>query len=338
VKVPPGRLPAQLAKGLAPVYLISGDEPLQLMEAGDAVRARARETGYTTREVFFAEPGFDWNHLRQSAQSLSLFAERRLLELRLPSGKPGDGGREFLSGYAASPPQDTVLLVITGKLDKGQLSKGWARDLEQAGVLVQVWPVKLADLPAWITRRMQARGMRPTPEAAAMIADRVEGNLLAAAQEIDKLFLLNGPGEVGAGEVLAAVADSSRYDVFNLADTVLAGHCGHGLRILSGLRAEGVAPSLVLWSLTRELRALAGMAAEVARGERPERVLDRHRVWSNKKGLVGGQLRRYSVAHFRRLLLQCGQVDRMIKGAADGEPWDALESLTAAVAGQPLNS
>lgn len=334
MKLYPEKLAAHLKQGsLASVYLLSGDEPLQLGEAADAVRAAARQQGFDSREVFFAERGFDWMALRSAAESLSLFAEKRLLELRLPTGKPGDAGARVLTEFVERPPEDTVLLVISGRVDK---KNKWVGALERAGVMVEYWPLDAAQLPRWIEDRLASRGLAADREAAQLLADRVEGNLLAAAQEIDKLVLLVDGGRTDADAVRAAVADSARFDIFQLTDTALAGDATRALRMLEALRAEGVDAVLVIWALAKEIRALAEMAFKVAGGQAAARVSAG--AWPRKRQpLVARALERLPVKAWERLLLEAALIDRQIKGARRGDPWQGLERLVAAMAGKPLS-
>jgi len=336
VRLRPEQLAARLREGLLPVYLIAGDEPFQLEEAAASVREAAKAAGHTSREVFWAEAGFDWPRLAGAADSLSLFAERRLVELRLPSGKPGAEGGKVLAAWCENPPPDTLLLIIAGKLDKAQQNSKWFKAVDKVGAVVQVWPVEAAALPAWIARRMQARGMQPTPEAVALLAERVEGNLLAADQELEKLRLLTGGGPVDADQVAAAVSDSARYDVFGLVDAALAGDAARAARMLFGLRGEGVAANLVLWALTRELRALAAMSRALAAGQPQAAVFKAHRVWDKRKGPVQAALRRHPARRWQALLWQAGELERVVKGQASGSPWEELLQLTLKIAGRPL--
>ena len=248
------QLPAALARGLAGIYLISGDEPLLVGEAADAVRAAARAAGYADRSVYFIDRSFAWDDLRQATQSLSLFADRRLFELRMPGGKP-DKGAALLLDIATRPPPDVVCLVIADKLDKKASDAPWVRAAEKQGVWVPIWPVGTAALPGWLRARAAALKLEIEPAAAQLIADRVEGNLLAAKQELEKLGLL-ASGAITAELVLRSVGDSARYDVFQLAEAAGAGDAARALHILLGLKSEGVEPTLILWALVRELRGL----------------------------------------------------------------------------------
>jgi DNA polymerase-3 subunit delta len=336
MQLKPEQLAQHLKKGLAPVYLIHGDELLIVQEAADAIRAAARARGYSDREVFTVERDFDWNRLTEASNSLSLFAERRILEVRMPGAKPGEAGGKALRDYAARPAEDTLLLVVSGKLDAQQRKSKWVTDLEAAGAGIPVWPVDARALPQWIRARMQGRGLQPTPEAVELLAERVEGNLLACAQEIDKLALLVGAGPVDAAAVTAAVADSARFDVFGLVDSALAGEAGRSLRMLAGLRGEGVEPVLVVWALARELHTLAALAWETARGEPPGQVMARHRVWQTRQGPIGRALARHKLDTWLDLLARCARLDQTVKGQAPGNPWDELVQLCLLLAGRPL--
>lgn len=327
------QLASHLMQGLQPIYLLSGDEPQQLMEAADAIRARARELGFGEREILHAEAGFDWNALTAASGTLSLFAEQRLLELRLQSGKPGKEGGAALSEYAANPPPDTVLLIISGKIDSASQKSKWYKSLEAAGVTMQVWPIEPAAMPDWVLKRMRSRGTQPSTEAAQALAERVEGNLLAAAQEVEKLLLLYGEGPIDVAQVEEGVADSARYDIFELVDTALLGDAVRTTRVIEGLRAEGVEPILVLWALLREIRTLAQMAEELAQGGSIEALMGRFRVWEKRKGPVRAGLKRHTLKRWLQLLRRAGRIDRMIKGIEPGNPWDELLQLALLMAG-----
>lgn len=327
------QLEAHLQKGLQPIYLLSGDEPLQLMEAGDAIRRHARENGYGEREVMHAESGFDWNNLLAASGSMSLFAEQRLLELRLPSGKPGKEGGAVLADYAANPPPDTLLLIISGKIERASQNSKWYKSLDSAGATLTVWPIDPPALPGWVSQRMRSRGMQPSQEAAQLLAERVEGNMLAAAQEVEKLLLLYGEGEISAEQVEEGVADSARYDIFELVDTALLGDVPRTTRVMQGLRGEGVEPILVLWALLREIRAMAQMATEMARGLGADQAMAGQRVWDKRKPPVRAGLQRHNLNRWQLLLRRAGRIDRMIKGVEAGNPWDELLQLALLMAG-----
>lgn len=336
MKLKPEQLATHLQRPLAPIYVLSGDEPLLVQEAADAIRASARAQAYTERMVMFVESSFDWNTLTQAADSLSLFSERRVLELRMPGGKPGDAGSKALQAYAERPADDTVLLVICGKLETAARNSKWHQALEQAGVAVQVWPVELRALPAWIGQRMQQKGLRPSREAVALLAERIEGNLLAAVQEIDKLLLLYGPGPLDIDAVTAAVADSARFDVFILVDAALEGGAARVVRVLDGLREEGVEPVLLVWALARELRQLAAIAEQLGRGTALASALAQQKVWDKRKPLLERAVKRHGAPRWRALIRQCARIDRMVKGMEQGSAWDELVQLALAMAGNQV--
>jgi len=334
MKISLDKLDAHLAAGLAPVYFFSSDEPLQLGEAADAVRRAARAQGFGEREVLEVDKGFDWHSLLAAGNAMSLFAERKLIDLRIPSGKPGKEGSEALLSYLERPPEDTVLLITSGKIDRQSQQAKWFKAIEAAGIALQIWPVEAREMPQWLTARLHIRGLRPAREAVAMLAERVEGNLLAAAQEVEKLLLLYGEGELSAEQVEAAVSDSARFDVYNLVDVALLGDIPRLTRMLEGLRGEGVEPILILWALSREIRSLAQMATQLEQGQPTERVLAP--VWAKRKAAVQAGLRRHNSHRWQQMLRRAARLDRVVKGAAAGNPWDDLLQLGLMMAGTRL--
>ncbi|MFF7706200.1 DNA polymerase III subunit delta [Pseudomonas sp. NPDC007930] len=340
MKLTPAQLGKHLQGPLAPVYIVSGDEPLLCQEALDAIRAAARAQGFDERQVFAAEANFDWGTLLQAGASLSLFAEKRLLELRLPSGKPGDKGAAALIEYCNRPAEDTVLLISLPKLDGSQQKSKWGSALVNGNStqFVQIWPVDAAQLPQWIRQRLAQAGLAAQPEAVELIAARVEGNLLAAAQEIEKLKLLADGQQVTLDTVQAAVADSARFDVFGLVDAILQGDAAHALRILDGLRGEGVEPPVILWALARELRSLASLARQFSQGVPLDKAFSSARppIWDKRRPLVSKALQRLSAARWSQLLQDAQHLDAQIKGQAQGSVWAGLARLALLMAGQRL--
>ncbi len=336
MKLRGGQLTNHLAGELAPIYLISGDDPLLLNEASDAVRSAARARGFGGREVLCVERGFDWSGFTAAASELTLFAEQRLIELRLPGGKPGDAGGKALRAWARNPPDDCLLLIVSAKIDASAQRSKWYQALEQAGVVVQLWPPRPGELPGWIRQRMQARGMQAGPEAVALLAERVEGNLLAAAQEIDKLHLLYGEKPLELPNVVATVADSARFNIYELVDSALAGDLPRTVRTLRGLRGEGTEPVLVLWVLVREIRLLEGMALELERGASLDQVLRQQRVWQQRKPIVRQGLQRHNRLRWQQMLRRAARIDRLVKGVDKGNPWDELLQLVLIMAGVRL--
>jgi len=315
-------LPRQLAKGLAPLYVIHGEAMLLAIEAADAIRAAARAADYTEREVFIAEQHFKWAELKNSAQSLSLFATRKVIDLRLPSGKPGVEGAQALQQHCENLPPDTITLISLPKLEPAAYKSKWFGALEQNGVAVSADEVPLAALPNWIANRLQRQQQSTDKETLAFLAQRVEGNLLAALQEIQKLALLFPPGALTFEQVSGAVMDVARYDVFKLSAAMLGGDAARFAHILEGLRAEGTATVLILWSLADDLRLLAKTARALQQSGNLDHALREARVWGMKKPLVERAVRRFSPAFAERALQRAAQIDRLIKGLRQGDVWD----------------
>lgn len=325
------QLARHLERELSPLYLISGDEPLQIDECAAAIRKRAIQQGYAERSLFTVEPGFDWDLLRTASQSLSLFAERRLIELRLPTGRPGDAGAALLTELANKPCADTLFLVLTGKLDKTQRASEWVQALEASGTHVLIWPADSQKLPLWIAQRFAARKLKPEAGVVDLLAWHLEGNMLAAAQEIDKLAMLCTDGRVDRAVVEESLADSARFSIYQLVDAALAGEAVIARRILASLRREGTEPILILWALARELRSLAQVSQELARGKPESAVLAR--VWQQRRALVGKALRRHKAPVWLGFLQTAAHLDQLLKGRARGDLWLEMERLLLAVAG-----
>jgi len=324
VQVRAEQLDAQLAKNLAPVYAIHGDEPLLALEAADAVRAAARQRGFAERDVF--EPGrhFDWSEFTHAASSLSLFASRKLIELRLPTGKPGPQGGEAIAGYCKAPSPDNLLLVTLPRLDRAGQNSAWFTALAQAGVHVEVWPVEHARMPAWIATRLARQQQSAPPEVLEFIAERVEGNLLAAHQEVQKLALLAPEGELDLGIVTEAVASVARYDPFAAAAALLSGDTVRYLRVIEGLRGEGEQPTFVLFVIAAALFVLQGIQS----GASAQSLYGRHRLFDKAvQRAVEAAARRYPPGLVEDALSHAAAIDRAIKGVGVGDPWEAFMTL-----------
>jgi len=328
-------LTSHLQQALLPIYWVSGDEPFQVDEACRMLREAAQQQGYLEREVYHVERGFNWDQLQDAANSLSLFAERKLIELRLPSAKPGTDGSKALTEYARAAPTDTLLLIVSGKLESATQKTKWFTSVEAAGAWLAIWPIETARLPQWIAQRIKLRNMQASSEALRLLSERIEGNLLAADQELEKLLLLYGPGTVNLDQVQSAVTDSARFDIFGFIDEALLGHPDRVSRMLFGLRAEGVEAILVLWALAREIRALAQMARRCDEGQAAEQAMAAMRVWDKRKPLIRKALSRNTTAHWESLLQRCSTLDRLVKGQGTGRVWDELLELALSVAGQP---
>ena len=335
MKIAADQLPRQLSKQLLPAYLITSEEPLLVGEACDAVRSAARQAGFTSREVYVAARGFDWKSLATSGQNLSLFAERRIVDLRLPTGKPGTEGSKAIVELLAAIDGDTLLLVSAPKIDRNGMSSKWVKAIDKAGGVVQCWPPAPGELPGWIEGRLRTVGLSAPRDALVEMARRVEGNLLAAQQEIDKLALLHGGGTLTADDMAAAVADSSRFDVFKLADAALAGNAARALNILGSLRREGVSPVLICWALAREVRSVAAVSELVSGRTGIDAAMAKQRVWRSRQGVVRACLQRHTEASLFALLDLAAHADLVAKGQFAADPWDVLIELAAGLAGRP---
>jgi len=314
------------ADRLLPVYLLAGEE-LLVLEAADALRAQARRLGYAEREVLDVGNHFDWDDLARAAAGMSLFATRRLLDLRLPTGRPGTEGAKAINEFCANPPPD-VTLLITATDWSNKHEGAWTKNLDAAGALVVFNAPRPNEWAAWIGARLSSRGLSATPDAAALLAERVEGNLLAAAQEIDKLVVLHGQGKIDAQEMENLVADSARYDAFKLTDAAFAGDGGRALRILAGLHAEGEELIGLMGWLVNQLQLALRLAnardfASQARAER---------LWPAREQLFRKALRRAPREHWLQCLARAARIDRMAKGREQGDAWLEAERLIAAIA------
>jgi DNA polymerase-3 subunit delta len=329
--------PEQLATGLAgaplaPVYLVAGPETLRVLEAADAIRARAREEGFAEREVFDVEGrDIDWDGLEASLRARSLFSARRVLEVRLPTTKPGKQGAEVITGYCADPPPDTCLLVTGGEWS-GKHGGKWSEAVARVGSIAVAWAIKPHELHGWVEARLRRRGVRADRDAVQLLVERVDGNLLAAAQEIDKLVLLAEGGVIDAARMQVLVADAARFDVFRLVDAALNGEGAQAVRMLAGLRAEGEAVPALMGMVVMELQRAAALARVQARGGNLAAEFKVQRVWDAKQAAYKRALARHPAARWERFLAVAGRIDRIAKGRGEGDAWQVLERLLLAVA------
>jgi len=333
LKLFPERLIDELQRGLAPVYLVAGSERLLVEEACDRVREAARAAGVAERIRLSADGRFDWNELERATETGSLFASQRLVELRLPTGKPGAEGGKALRAWVEGD-RDDVLLIICDGWELNQEKAAWFKAIDGAGVYVPCWPVKPDRLPQWISHRMRTRGLAADDEVARFLAIRLEGNLLAAAQEVDRLALLFPGQALDLDAVREAVADSARFDGFRLAELVLAGQPGAALRCVRGLRESDAPPPAVLWALGREL----DIAREVAHRSASEpiaRVFGALRVWKSRQPAIQACIRRAGPARLDAAIGALGRLDRMAKGRLGGDFWVELERLCVRLAASP---
>jgi DNA polymerase-3 subunit delta len=338
MRIKPEQTAQHFLQGLAPVYLISGDEPQQLGEIADAVRAAARKAGFATREILAADTGFEWKSLTVSAGSLSIFSDKKIIDLRLPTATPGAEGSKALIAYCERPPEDTLLLMTTGKLAADALKSRWFQALDKVGVIIQVWPLEGQELIRWLQQRSQRRGLHVDIEGIRMLAAKVEGNLPAAAQEIEKLYVLYGAGQLNHQQITDAVADSSRYDVFKLVDSVLSANVNRILKIMSVLQAEGIAAAIVLWAVTREVRTLIKIKQALSLGQNREIVYNNNQIRDKRRQLVSNALNRLGRSDLNRILLLSAKADRQIKGQEPGDPWESLLSVCLAFASAHVSS
>ncbi|MDN4037305.1 DNA polymerase III subunit delta [Massilia sp. YIM B02443] len=329
-------LDGQLAKGLAPLYVITSDEHLLALEAADRIRKTARAQGYTERDVLTVERTFKWGELLAANQALSLFGDKKLIELRIPTGKPGKDGSAALQSYAKDLSPDNLTLITLPKLDWQTAKAAWVTTLQQAAVYIEIPNVERAQLPQWIGMRLSSQGQSAERQSLDFIADRVEGNLLAAHQEIQKLGLLYEPGRLTFEQVHDAVLNVARYDVFKLSEAMLLGDATRLARMLEGLKGEGEALPLVLWAVTEEIRTLLKLKSGMGQGRPLGALLKEYRIWGPRERMMEPALRRVSLATLEAALQDAAQVDRMVKGlrskAFAGDAWDAMLQLALRVA------
>ena len=333
MKIRPEQLQSHLSKELLAVYVISGDEPLLAQESADAVRLAARNKGFSGREVFHGEGKFDWGQLHNEANTLSLFTEKKIIEVRISNGKPGDKGSKAICELCTNPNPDNLLLVILPKLERAAQNSKWVKALESSGAHIQVWPITGEQLPRWIKQRLLESNITANQQAVEILAERVEGNLLAAVQEIEKLKLLAIDGKVDAIMMSSVVADSARYNLFEFVDKVLAGDAQSAARSLRGLHSEGTDAIPLLWAITRELRILIKASEQISQGESRDRALKNAGVWEKRLPLFRTAIQRCSAPHLRMLLYQAGAIDRGIKGMRKADVWDELTTLVLSLAG-----
>lgn len=321
------QLADHLQKSLAPIYLISGDEPLQVEEAMVMLREYARNNGYQDRHVFHVERSFDWAQLAEQISNLSLFSEKKILELRMPSAKPGTAGTKALQSYCEALPEDVLLLIQCGKLDRSTLKTKWVQAVSKAGVLMRAWPLNGAELIRWVQTRLRGEQLADDRQTAEYIASRVEGNMLAAAQEIEKMALLK-LGEENSNETAAWMSNQSKYNVFDLVDTILQGQRGKAIKILKQLQQESFAPNLVLWSLAELVRAVIYTGQQKRSGAKGIQNV----FYYNKKDRLATQVHKFNSQQLYTLLAKCAHLDQVIKGRATGNAWHGFTEIALKMA------
>lgn len=328
------QLAAHLERTLAAVYVIHGDEPLLAMEAGDAIRAAARKAGCDEREVLVVEPGFKWDALSAANANLGLFGSRKLIDLRIPSGKPGVEGARVLEQCASNLNPDHTLLVTLPRLDRSTQSSAWFSGLSDAGAAIAIWPLERDELPPWIAGRLKRQGQKVSRETLDYLAERCEGNLLAARQEIEKLGLLLPEGELSGDDVERAVTDVARYDVFQLSEAWLAGEASRVVRIVRALEAEGEGIQLLLWQLGEDVHALASVLSASSSGMSIPTAIKNARVWGKRQAAMERAARRLDSSAIEPLIGALARLDALSKGIGSGSAWDELETTALALAGR----
>ena len=330
------QLAGHLAKGLAPLYVVHGDEPLLAIEAGDQIRSAARAAGFAEREVLVVEPGFKWEAFSAANRNLGLFGGRKLVDLRIPGGKPGADGARVLEDCAEHPSADTITLITLPRLDRASASSSWFAALQHAGVTIAVYPLERDELPQWIAARLARQKQRVSADTLQFLADATEGNLLAARQEIEKLALLLPEGELESDAVLRAAADVARFDVFQLSEAWLDGDAARACRILAALEAAGEGMPLLLWQLGEDLHALSAILGASASGMPIAAAVRNARVWGRRQAAMERAGRRIEQEALPALLIRLARLDALAKGIGRGSVWDELRALALALCGQPL--
>ena len=319
---------------LKPLYVIHGEEDLLRVEALDVLRQAARQQGYLNREVYSADSAsFDWQELLHAAGSMGLFADLKLLEIHIPGGKPGKAGGDALQELAGRLPEDTAVVLMLPKLERAQMQAKWFAALAKHGVVLEAKAVSGAALPQWIQGRLKQAGLEIEADALSLFAERVEGNLLAAKQEIDKLALLHPRGHLlNVADAEAAVANVARFDVFQLAGAWMSGDAARTARLLEGLEADGEEPVMLLWALAEDIRILIRLTAALKQGQSVQSVRNSLRLWGDKQTLAPMAVRRISIARLLAALQDCAKIDCMIKGAEVGNAWAEFKHLTLELA------
>lgn len=331
-------LSQSLRSGLPGLVLLHGEEALLVEESRDLVRAASREQGYLERLRFMVEPGFDWSVLSVESQSQSLFAEQRIIELRMPSGRPGDVGAKFIQQLAADNQSPDCWVIICGRLEPAVKKSKWIKTLDEVGWVVEHWPVDRKQLPQWLAQRIQQRGLSMDAEALAFLSYSVEGNLLAAAQEVDRLGLLFKPGEqIDLVSLQSVIADHARFNVFALSDACLLGDLTRAMRIFTVLRQEGTEPVLINWALLREVRALIRIHQGLASGQNKATLFRQNQVWTRRVPVMDAALRRLDSASCQRVLQRVAHTDRVIKGQACGKLETSIEAVILNLCRPDLN-
>ena len=334
------QLDAELKKNLLPVYFVTGDEPLLVQEALDTIRLACKQHAYDERKILEVDRKFDWQSLVEESNTLSLFSEKVLTELRLGGSKPGVPGGKVIQAYCKDLPEDRVLLISANKVDAATLKTKWCSEIDKVGAIIQIWPISLNEMPQWLSQRARKLGLKIEMEAIQLLADRLEGNLLAAQQELEKLRLLypDSAEEITTDKVLQSVSDASKYDIFNLTDACLNGDAKLCIKIINSLKLEGLEVTIALWALSKELRLLCELVRAKLKGISLQLVFKEQRVIQKRQAQLSQAAARLSLTRLQQLLDKCKLVDDLIKGAQKGiNPWDILNDIALGIAGINLS-
>lgn len=342
MKISYQQLALHLKQNFAPVYLITGDEHFLVQEALDQIRNVALQKEFTAREKFFVETGFNWQDFLLSVDNLSLLSEPTIVELKFSSAKLGDEGIKIISSYLTNPAKDKIVIMIMPKIDAATQKTKWFKALENAAVVVQIWPLETAQFPVWIANKAKQAGILLEPEGIKILADFVAGNLLAAVQEIEKLLLLycnneshlqqNAVNRISTVQLIAAITDNARFDMFDLVDQSLAGNGKQVVRILDSLRDEGAEPVLILWAIAREVRSLINLKNALQQSNNFETVASQYHINFKRKAIIKNALQKHSLANLEKILFSAGDIDLVIKGIKSGNVWQEMQNVCLALA------
>jgi len=331
------QLESELKKKLFPVYLVTGDEPLLVQEAVDNIRTYCKKAGFDERKILEVDRKFDWNFINDDANALSLFADKTLTELRLSKFKPGVPGGKSLQKYCDNLPEDKILLISANKLEAATLKSKWCSKLDQTGAIIQIWPIGLDEMPRWIAQRANRLSLNIENDAISLLSDRLEGNLLAAQQELEKLKLLIPDRQITCTDIIESVSDASKYDIFNLTDACLQGNAKLGVKILNNLRLEGLEVTLALWALSKEIRLLLTLSNAVQKGQAIQSIFKSQRIIQKRQAGLSQAANRLSPELLQNLLSLCKKTDDLMKGVEKGlSPWDVLSDIAIQLSGSKV--
>lgn len=338
MKVAAAQLQQDLKKQIRPVYLVSGDDPLLMQEACDAIRAACRQADFQERATYQADRTFNWQTLADEAGAMSLFGEKKIIEITLPSGKPGDPGAKAIEQFCQTVSDEYVLILICGKIDSNTLKRKWVSAIDKAGAIIQIWPIELPQFPGWLKQRLQNAGFTADNDALSLLCDKTEGNLLAAQQEIEKLRLTQSDSHLTAENISNTVGDSARYSIFDLTDACLAQDLPHALKICQGLKDEGTDKTLIIWSLSREIRLLYAVAAGLHQNTPPAQIFKQQRLFLQKKQKqLLSAAPRFNLSKLNQLITLTHNADKAGKGIdRANDPWLLIRDIILLICGQPL--